>query len=87
STGILPAVLPDERAGATAVVEMLVARGHRRIAFAASAEDVPATRGRLRGYLEAMSAAGLPTEGLVAEGSSDARGGYAAANALLDAAP
>lgn len=86
-TGTLPAVLPDERAGAAAVVEMLVARGHRRIAFAASAEDVPATRGRLRGYLEAMAAAGLSTEGLVGEGNSDARGGYTATTALLDAAP
>ncbi|MGR0319868.1 LacI family DNA-binding transcriptional regulator [Agromyces sp. ZXT2-3] len=85
--GSIPAVLPDERAGAASVVDMLVARGHRRIAFAASADDVPATRGRLQGYLDAMTRAGLRTDGLVVEGGSDARGGYAATLALLDREP
>jgi LacI family transcriptional regulator len=87
AAGRIPAVLPDERAGAASVVEMLVASGHRRIAFAASADDVPATRGRLQGYLDAMRDAGLPTADLVMAGASDARGGYAATLALLDEAP
>lgn len=87
AAGLIPAVLPDERAGAVSVVEMLVGRGHRRIAFAASADDVPATRGRLQGYLDAMATAGLPTDGLVVSGGSDARGGYAATLALLDRGP
>uniref|UniRef100_UPI0040534838 LacI family DNA-binding transcriptional regulator n=1 Tax=Microbacterium sp. LWH7-1.2 TaxID=3135257 RepID=UPI0040534838 len=85
--GTIPAVLPDERAGAAAVVEMLARAGHRRIAFAASAEDVPATRGRLLGYLDGMHAAGLPTEDLVVAGTADARGGYRASLELLDRAP
>lgn len=87
AAGLIPAVVPDERAGAASVVEMLVSRGHRRIAFAASAEDVPATRGRLQGYLEAMRRAGLPTDGLVAWASSDARGGHRATLELLERAP
>lgn len=87
TAGTIPAVLPDERAGAASVVEMLSKAGHRRIAFAASSEDVPATRGRLLGYLDAMHAAGLPTEDLVASGTADARGGYRATLELLDRAP
>ncbi|MEV4688983.1 LacI family DNA-binding transcriptional regulator [Microbacterium sp. LWH3-1.2] len=87
SAGAIPAVLPDERAGAAAVVEMLARAGHRRIAFAASAEDVPATRGRLLGYLDGMQAASLPTEDLVVAGPADARGGYRASLELLDRAP
>lgn len=87
SAGSIPAVLPDERRGAASVVDMLVARGHRRIAFAASADDVPATRGRLQGYLDGMARAGLPTDGLIADGGSDARGGYSATLALLDREP
>lgn len=86
-SGSIPAVLPDERSGAAAVVEMLVAKGHRRIAFAASAEDVPATRGRLLGYQDAMEAAGLDHAGLVVSDAADARGGYAATLALLDREP
>ncbi|NYF15507.1 LacI family transcriptional regulator [Microbacterium sp. AK009] len=87
STGTIPAVMPDEQAGAVSVVEMLLARGHRRIAFAASEEDVPATRGRLLGYQHAMRAAGLPIDDLVAFGTADARGGYAATLQLLDHEP
>lgn len=87
SAGAIPAVLPDERAGAAAVVEMLARAGHRRIAFAASAEDVPATRGRLLGYRDGMYAAGLPTDDLVVAGPADARGGYRASQELLDRAP
>lgn len=87
SAGAIPAVLPDERAGAASVVEMLSQAGHRRIAFAASAEDVPATRGRLLGYLDAMRAAGLSTDDLVVTGTADARGGYRATLELLERSP
>ncbi|MFH8253108.1 LacI family DNA-binding transcriptional regulator [Microbacterium sp. B2969] len=87
AAGVIPSVLPDERAGSASVVEMLVRMGHRRIAFAASAEDVPATRGRLQGYLDGMQAAGLSTENLVVPAAADARGGYAATLDLLDHAP
>jgi LacI family transcriptional regulator len=85
--GSIPAVLPDERGGAASVVDMLVRQGHRRIAFAASSDDVPATRGRLQGYLHGMARAGLSTESLVVSGASDARGGHTATLALLDRAP
>ncbi|GAT74412.1 LacI family DNA-binding transcriptional regulator [Microbacterium hydrocarbonoxydans] len=81
--GVIPSVVPDERAGAASVVRMLVQTGHTRIGFTDAAEDVPATRGRLIGYGEAMAEAGLPTDGLVVAGTSDAAGGYEATRALL----
>lgn len=82
--GEIPSVLPDERAGAASVVDLLVRRGHRRIAFAGSSVDVPATRGRLLGYRDGMVAAGLDPDRFVAEAESEAIGGYEATMGLLD---
>ena len=84
--GQIPSFMPDERAGAASVVEMLVAEGHRRIAFAASSTDVPATRGRLLGYRDGMRAAGLDADRFVASGEGEAGGGYEATTRLMDAA-
>ena len=72
--GEIPSVLPDERAGAASVVDLLVRRGHRRIAFAATSVDVPATRGRLQGYRDGMMAAGLDPDRFVVEVSDDGPG-------------
>lgn len=84
--GVLPAVIPDEPQGARDAVSMLAELGHRRIAFVDNAIDVPATRGRRAGYLEAMAAADLEVDPrLLAEGVGEARGGHAATLALLDA--
>jgi LacI family transcriptional regulator len=81
----LSSVLPNEQAGAVAAVDLLLAHGHTRIGFTAPLEDVPATRGRRRGYELALAAAGLPLDGaLIAVGPSEAWGGYAAASTLLD---
>lgn len=85
--GRIPAVMPDEFGGAVAVVGVLAELGHTRIGFAAGADNVPATRGRLRGYEHRMSELGLDTEGLIVSGDADARGGYTAATTLLDQHP
>jgi len=86
--GTVPSVMPDERAGAASVVDMLIAAGHTRIAYAATSVDVPATRGRLAGFRDGMHRAGLSTEGLIAEAETETRaeasGGYDAAMRLLD---
>ena len=82
--GGIPSVMPDERAGAASVVDLLVRAGHRRIAFAASSVDVPATRGRLLGYRDGMLAAGLDPDAFVVEAESEAAGGYEATMRLLD---
>lgn len=83
-SGGIPSVLPDERAGAASVVDLLVRRGHRRIAFAATSVDVPATRGRLQGYRDGMLAASLDPDEFVVEAVSEAIGGYEATMRLLD---
>lgn len=85
SGGKIPSVMPDERGGAASVVEHLVAAGHRQIAFAATAIDVPATRGRLLGFRDGMLAAGLDPDVFVVEAEPEAAGGYAATHALLGA--
>ncbi|MBT2517626.1 LacI family DNA-binding transcriptional regulator [Streptomyces sp. ISL-90] len=82
--GEVPSVMPDERGGAASVVDLLVRQGHRRIAFAASSVDVPATRGRLRGYRDGMLAAGLDPDEFIVEAVSEASGGYKATMGLLD---
>lgn len=82
--GEIPSVMPAERAGAAAVVRMLYEAGHRRIAFLATSRDVPATRGRLAGYLEATEALGLASDGLTIEAEAEAGGGYEAAKHLLE---
>ena len=83
-SGKVPSVMPDERSGAAGVVAMLVAAGHRRIAFAATSVDVPATRGRLAGYRDGMIAAGLDPERYLVEAEAEAAGGYEASLSLLD---
>jgi LacI family transcriptional regulator len=84
--GSLPAFLPDEQGGARRAVLRLADAGHHRIAFAGSSVDVPATRGRRAGYLEAVGTAGLADDPrLVADAEPEAIGGYEATLRLLDA--
>ena len=81
----LSSVVPDEAGGARTAVSELVRVGHRRIGFVTNIDDIPATRGRLQGYREALRDARIgydPT--LVAAGPSTAPGGYPVALALLD---
>ncbi len=85
--GRVPSVVPDEQQGAHDAVLTLAAAGHRRIAFAGNADDVPATRGRRAGYLTGMEAAGLAVEPeLMADAETEAPGGHEAASRLLEAA-
>jgi len=82
----IPSVIPDEYGGAMTAVRTLVARGHARIAFVASRQDVPATRGRQAGYLAALKEAGIAQDdSLMADGESEAPGGYEAMMRILDA--
>lgn len=82
--GRLPSIRPDERSGAKAAVEYLIAAGHKRIGFIDRSDDVPATRGRKLGYVDALAEAGFVVEAkLTASGEAEARGGYLAAIRLL----
>jgi LacI family transcriptional regulator len=85
--GLFSSVVPDEVGGSRKAVEELLATGHRRVGFTNNQEDIPARRLRLVGYRQALEVYGLTLdERLVIDEDPTARGGYAAAMALLDRA-
>lgn len=77
----------DNHAGARALTEHLLRGGHERIALIAGPRDAHDARERLRGYTDAMAAAGLPTEGLVFSGGFTREAGFASAMELLEVTP
>jgi LacI family transcriptional regulator len=80
----VPSVAPDEVTGGRTATEELVRHGHRHIGFVNNVDDIPATRGRLQGYQEALAAAGIEfDEGLVVEERSDSAGGFRGTYDLL----
>jgi LacI family transcriptional regulator len=84
ATGEFSSVVPDEIGGARGAVEELLAHGHRRIGFIIHDSDVPATRGRLVGYRQALEVYGVQFDpSLVIPCQGDAAGGFDGANALL----
>jgi LacI family transcriptional regulator len=84
----IPSVAPDEVQGGQAATQLLLDAGHRRIGLVNNVDDIPATTGRLEGYLRALREAGVePDDDLVVTDFSDASGGYRSGLALLDRAP
>lgn len=85
---VAPSVDVDNRAGARAAVEHLLALGHRRIACITNAPlAYTAARERVDGYRDALAGAGLPFESaLVVEGGFTAPSGHEAMRALLGGA-
>jgi DNA-binding LacI/PurR family transcriptional regulator len=80
----------DNRGGATAAVQHLLARGRRRIATVSGPLDMAAGRDRLDGYLDALRAAGAGTDDghdLVEEGDFREESGEWAMRALLARRP
>lgn len=57
----LDAVTSDNRQGAAAATNHLIAHGHRRIALLADRLDIQTARERQQGFLDALGAAGIPT--------------------------
>ncbi len=78
-------VTADNRSGARELVEYLLGRGHRRIAFISTRTPWPMVEERLRGYREALDAAGVAAapELEVAEGVWDPANGSHMTEALL----
>lgn len=73
----ITSVTPDEILAGRTAIEVLLAKGHRRIGFINNEDPVPATLERLEGYKQALAAAGLafdPT--LVQVSPSTPAGGY-----------
>jgi LacI family transcriptional regulator len=81
----VPCVVPDERQGGLLATRTLLRAGHRRIGFVNGPDGFPASAGRLRGYLDAHAAAGLPVdERLVRQGDWWQESGARHAADLLD---
>lgn len=75
--------MDDERAARIAT-EHLLDLGHRAIGFIAGPEDYALSGWRVDGWVAAMSAAGLATDGLLARGDFGYQSGHAGATALID---
>jgi LacI family transcriptional regulator len=81
---MLPAVLPDEVAGGRSATELLLAAGHRRIAYFTGRAQTWATRARLRGFRTALGHAGISLDDQVVwPGNSHADSGYELTRRLL----
>ena len=77
-------IVSDNAHGARRLVEHLIAVGHREIAHVTDAEDTSTGRERLRGYRDALEAAGVPFQSeLVVRTTVDRIGGYRAAQEIL----
>lgn len=78
----------DNVGGAHAALHHLLERGHRTVATIAGPPDMQAGRDRLRGYREALAAAGVAYEpSLVEEGDFTEPGGWQAMRRLLARRP
>jgi LacI family transcriptional regulator len=73
----------DNVAGGREATEFLISRGHRRISTITGPLTMPAGVDRLKGYRDAMTAAGLE-EGAVEDGNFTADGGAAAMRRILE---
>jgi len=83
-SGEFSSVVPDEIGGARGAVEELLSHGHRRIGYVTDVADIPATRGRLVGYRQALEVYGVPFDpALVVETPGEAAGGFDGARFLL----
>ena len=82
----IPITMDDEGA-ARAATEHLVALGHREIGFIAGPAEYSLSEWRIVGWREAMEAAGLGTEGLLARGDFTFASGLDAARELLARRP
>jgi len=81
-------VVPDEVAGGRTATEELIRHGHRQIGFLNNVDDIPATRGRLRGFRAAVHDAGLElVDAWVRNETSDTEGGLRGARTILGSDP
>ncbi|MCB0065062.1 MAG: LacI family DNA-binding transcriptional regulator [Caldilineaceae bacterium] len=81
----LPSVVPDEVQGGYDAVSRLIRQGHCRIGFANAAVDIPASRGRLQGYCQALADHQIPFDpDLVCRQDGEADAGYDLTLALME---
>jgi LacI family transcriptional regulator len=81
-------IVSDNANGARRLIEHLIGIGHKEIAHVTDAEDTSTGRERLRGYRDALDAAGIPFQSeLVVRTTVDRIGGYRAAQEILTRDP
>ena len=79
-----PSVVPDEVEGGKNATEILINKGHRRIAFINCSDRVPATFYRLEGYRAALELNSIPyDESLICTDISMPDGGYRCTQVLM----
>ncbi|HEY9075550.1 MAG TPA: LacI family DNA-binding transcriptional regulator [Anaerolineaceae bacterium] len=82
-----PYIDMDSQAGFLTIVNHLVERGHRRIAYIGAPRNFTLQEHRFTGYCEGLKAAGIEFDpALVCEGDFSRNGGYQAALRLLNLA-
>lgn len=83
--GRLPAVVPDEVGGGLSATRLLLQAGHRRIAFINASARTPASVGRLKGYRQALSEAGVAYDPslVIREKEADQESGYRAMREVM----
>jgi LacI family transcriptional regulator len=77
----------DDEGSARRATRHLIGLGHRRIGLIAGSPDYELSGWRVDGWRAAMAEAGLPTDGLLAQGDFSAASGEVAARALLGRSP
>lgn len=79
-----PAIVPGDAAGGSRATELLIAKGHRRIAHITGEAWMEVSRDRLRGYREALATADIPFDpALLREGNWQLSSGYEATLDLM----
>jgi LacI family transcriptional regulator len=77
-------IVPDEVGAAETAVDALIRAGHTRIGMINNVDDIPATHGRLEGFLNALRRHGLEHDSRhLVIGKPDTKGGREAGLALL----
>lgn len=83
-----PSVMADNRLGAYLATRHLISLGHKRIAFIGGIETISDYHERKRGYLDALSEAGIKHDtSLIYPHSTKREGGMNATRALFDKDP
>jgi LacI family transcriptional regulator len=82
----VPWVVPDEAAGGEDAAEVLLAAGHRHIAFINDIDEIPAAYGREEGFRRRAASWGVAPDAIrVVTAETDPEGGYQAAMRLFEA--
>ncbi|TWD79609.1 LacI family transcriptional regulator [Kribbella amoyensis] len=79
----LPAYIPDDEGGGRAAAELVLAAGHRRIAFLTGDPGAPATAWRVQGVSSALTAAGVTVADSIIPARYSVGSNHAAALELL----